>query len=145
MFQITSETTHFQTRRQAQRWEMASPLTVHSRAGISAGLLTLCLGLSKTNISHQPGLSNWSNLVTHWTLFLSKHRITSYCSVCGKKPCTLLSQTSPTPSTCLPLIPKSSPQVLNKSQLSGTSLAVQWLSLCSSVAGDTGSILGWGN
>ena len=73
---------------------MVSPLSVHSRAGISAGLLTLCLGLSKMNISHQPGLSNWSNLVTHWTLLLSKHLITSYCSV-WKKPCTLLAQTSP--------------------------------------------------
>ena len=26
----------------------------------------------------------------------------------------------------------------------GTSLAVQWLRLCSSIAGDTGAVLGWG-
>ena len=76
-----------------ERWLLLSQFT--AEPGLAPGLLTLCLGLSKTNISHQPGLSNWSNLVTHWTLFLSKHRITSYCSLCGKKPCTLLSQTSP--------------------------------------------------
>ena len=123
---------------------MASPLTVHSRAGISTrppdslsrALQDEYQSSTRTVKLVKPGhtLDSISVQTPYHQLLLSVWEKTLHAAVSDF-----------TPSTCLLLIPKSSPQVLNKSQLSGTSLAVQWLSLCSSIAGGTGSILGWGN